>query len=282
MNKVKLFLNYAGYCFANEKHAIQGGENKPVKFNALYGLILHPEKGWILFDTGYAERFYDVTKNFPNKIYAKITKVFVKTEDEIQWQLNSFGIKVSDIKHVIISHFHADHIGGLKDFNNAQFYCSRPAYKQMKNMPSFLGVTKGILKDLIPADFDSRLRFIEDIALPNHDEIFGVKYDLWGDTSMYIYDLPGHAAGQIGMQVQTTKNNYFLVSDACWYKKSFEEMCPAHPITSIVFDSWKAYMSSLKKLHLLHIQSPQIIIVPTHCNETTSKLVSAKFDIDAL
>jgi glyoxylase-like metal-dependent hydrolase (beta-lactamase superfamily II) len=282
MKKVKLFLNYAGYCIANQKHAIQGGANKNMQFNALFALILHPEKGWILFDTGYSERFFTVTRNFPNSIYAYLTKVTVSSQDEIQAQLNHFGICASDVKHVIISHFHADHIGGTKDFENAHFYCSRAGYKQMKAIPSFLGVTKGILKGLLPDDFDDRVMIIEDIATKKQDNIFGVKYDMWGDESIILYDLSGHAAGQIGMHAQTENNEYFFVSDACWCKESFEKNRPAHPIVRLFFHSWKAYISNLNKLNIFHNQFPHIIIVPTHCNETTSKLVSDKYDLDAL
>ena len=36
--------------------------------------------------------------------------------NEIKNQLKSLGLETSDIKHIIISHFHADHIGGIKRF----------------------------------------------------------------------------------------------------------------------------------------------------------------------
>ena len=77
MNEVKLYLNYAGYCYAKESHAISNGSNLHIKFHALFGLIRHPQQGWILFDTGYTRRFYASTRKFPQSIYAGITKVVV-------------------------------------------------------------------------------------------------------------------------------------------------------------------------------------------------------------
>ena len=49
-----------------------------------------------------------------------ITKVVIEDHQELKNQLQSFGIKTNDINHIIISHFHADHIGGLQDFPNAK------------------------------------------------------------------------------------------------------------------------------------------------------------------
>ena len=77
MQAIKLYLNYAGHCFASAKHVVKGDEDEMIKFHALFALLHHPEKGWILFDTGYTSRFYESTKRYPNKIYANETKVVV-------------------------------------------------------------------------------------------------------------------------------------------------------------------------------------------------------------
>lgn len=282
MNKVKLYLNYAGYCYARENHAIKGGRNQKIKFHALFGLICHPEKGWILFDTGYTKRFYDATAGFPNKFYALITKVVVTENDEVKTQLQHFGLTTADIKHIILSHFHADHIGGLKDFEQATVYCSRPAYQQLKTTNSFFGFTKGILKSLLPANLGKNIKFIEECGLPVKDEIFGVIYDLFHDGHILIYPLPGHAAGQVGILLRTDKHSYFLIADACWLKKSYQELILPHPIVKLFFSSWKDFKTTLTNIHRFHKAYPETIIVPTHCYETTSLLVANQSGINEL
>lgn len=282
MKAVKLYLGYAGYCEAKENHSIRGGANKSIKFHALFGLIQHPKQGWILYDTGYTKRFYECTKHYPNKIYAQMTKVFVTEADEIKNQLKYFGLQPADIKHIIITHFHADHVAGLKDFDAATFYCSRAAFKQYKEISAFWAFSKAILKDLIPEDFEKRLKIIEDFATPLNDEIFGQKHDLFGDNSLLIYDLPGHAAGQIGVELKTQKQHYFLIADACWNKKSYEEMVLPPSIVRLFFDSWRDFKDSIQKVNLFHKKYPAITIVPTHCSATTSALVSTNYDLNAL
>lgn len=282
MKVVKLYLGYAGYCEAKESHSIRGGTNKSIKFQALFGLIQHPEQGWILYDTGYTKRFYECTKTYPNKIYANMTKVFVTEADEIKNQLKHFGLQTTDIKHVIVTHFHADHVAGLKDFDEATFYCSRAAFSQYNEISKFWAFSKAILKDLMPEDFEKRLKIIEDYGKLLNDDIFGQKYDLFGDGSLIIYDLPGHAAGQIGVELKTKKQQYFLIADACWNKKSYEEMLLPPSIVRLFFDSWRDFKDSLQKVNLFHKKFPDITIVPTHCSATTSALVSTNHDLDVL
>ena len=282
MKKCKLYLNYAGHCMAKANHAVNGDERINIKFHALYGLIQHPEMGWILFDTGYTERFYSATAYFPNKIYALITKVSIGNENELKQQLKRNGISAADIKHIIISHFHADHIGGLKDFEHASFYCSKLAYQQVKKTNKLFAFTKGILKDLIPHNIENRLFFIEDIGKKVSDGVFEYKYDLFNDDSIYIYHLPGHAAGQIGLQIETSKSNYFLIADACWNEKAYKHLAFPNPIVRTFFDSWSDYKNSILKIKAFHEKNPEVIIVPTHCEATTHKLIQPSFDLDAL
>ncbi len=282
MNKVRLYLGYAGHCYAKENYAIQGGRKQDIPFYALFGLIHHPLKGWILYDTGYTRRFYEATQHFPYSLYAHMTKVVVTEADEVKTQLRQFGMATTDIQHIILTHFHADHIGGLKDFPHATIYCSRLAYQQVLNISSFWGVTKGLLKSLLPDDLHSRIKLVEDCGRPVQDDIFGVTYDLFHDSCVRICALPGHAAGQIGVQLTTEQQKFFLISDACWLRKSYEDMTLPDPIVRLFFDSWKDFKTSLAKVHQFHLAHPMTLIIPTHCHDTNRLLVSKARQIQRL
>ena len=162
MIEVKLHLGYSGFCLAKEHHTIKGGGNIDVKFNALWALIQHPSKGYILFDTGYTQRFFKATKKYPNKLYANLTKVVLKESEEVKQQMKKNKIECKDIKHIVISHFHADHVGGLKDFENAQIHVSKAALDQVNKLPKLLAFSKGILKELLPNNLNSRVSIIEE------------------------------------------------------------------------------------------------------------------------
>jgi glyoxylase-like metal-dependent hydrolase (beta-lactamase superfamily II) len=282
MKKVKLYLNYAGYCVAKEKMAIRNGTGEIIKFHALWGLIKHPTQGFILFDTGYTDRFLSATKYFPSRIYYLATKVEIPKKEEIVNQLKAHQIAPDEIKHIVISHFHADHTGGLIDFPNATIYASSKALNYTLNLNKYSSFTKGVLKDLLPNDLKERTKCIDQICIRKQDEVFGVKYDLFGDESIYLVDLPGHAKGQLGMQLSTEKRNYFLVADAIWLKQSIEKKVLPNPIVRLFFDSWKDYKSTHEKIKIFHSRYPETLIVPTHCHQTTRDLVQPIINFDVL
>ena len=267
---------------ANKSDAIKGGLKQKVIFKSLWGIIKHPDKGFILFDTGYTDRFYKETKFYPNKIYAKLTQVTIKKEDEIKSQLNRHNIRVEDIQHIIISHFHADHIGGLRDFPNAIFYTTKSAFEQAIKIPNYRAFTKGILKGLLPDDIENRTVLIDEQSTPFQNDILGIKYDIFEDQSLYAVPLPGHAAGQIGILLETEKRAYFLIADAVWLKKSYEDMILPNSIVKLFFHNWSDFKVSLKKVHDFHQKYPDTIIIPTHCSETTDLLVNKDFDFNVL
>ncbi|MDA7578392.1 hypothetical protein N8692_02790, partial [Flavobacteriales bacterium] len=123
---------------------------------------------------------------------------------------------------------------------------------------------------------------IEDIATIKTDNIFDFSYDLFNDDSIIVYNLPGHAAGQIGVYIETQKNNYFLVSDSCWDERAYKLMLLPNPIVKLFFDSWDDYKSTLIKISEFSSTYPNVLIVPTHCSKTTSRLVSDKIDLNVL
>jgi len=88
------------------------------------------------------------------------------------------------------------------------------------------------------------------------------------DRTLIAVPLPGHAAGQIGLLFTDTQGHtYFLIADACWSSRAYRELIEPHPITQIIFDNMSEYRETLRKLHHLHQNHPEIRIVPAHCNE---------------
>ena len=259
----------AGYCLQNELCSIIKGKNKQTKFYAMFVLIKHEKYGNILFDTGYSNYLYEASKNFPYSIYAKITPVFIDKENSAKAQLEKLGIKPDEISYTIISHFHADHIAGLKDFNKTKFICLEEAYQNIKNKKGFSALKEGFLPDLLPDNFNKRLVFLENKIENSEFRPFNYYYDIFGDKSILAFDLSGHAKGQVGILVC----NKFFISDACWYSNSYKKNLPPPLWVRLLLGDNKKYLKTLDKLHKFYNNHPKIEIIPSHCNDFWSKYV---------
>jgi len=262
--KVSLSIRSSGHCLAYANHVVKGDPRKKIRFEATWAIIEHPSEGIILFDTGYTSRFHKATKKFPNSIYAKLTKVEVANEQEAKNQINP-----DLVKHIIISHLHADHVGGILDFPNAIYWTSDECLKEFQNLPKWKGFSKGLLHDLFPNNWGNNCKKFKSFNTIEH-VILGIGYDIFGDNSIVMFPLPGHAAGQHGALIQTNNGPVFLVADAFWDIRAITNNLGPNPIVRLFFDDWKAYNETLKRLQAFHESNPEIPLLASHCPKTAA------------
>jgi glyoxylase-like metal-dependent hydrolase (beta-lactamase superfamily II) len=262
--KTSLQLLQAGYCTQQEWIAIKGGRQKKIKFPATVGLIHHKDRGVILFDTGYSLRNYTETKGFALTTFAKLLPVYVTAKDTVVAQLEKLGIFPDEVKYIIVSHFHSDHVGGLKDFPKASFITLAESYEYTSKLSPFKAATKGIIQSLIPEDFEKRTTFLNKLS----DEFnnyslppFPVAHDLWGDGSIIIVPLEGHFRGQFGIVLDC---GCFLIADACWLKESYQQNIMPHWLAYRLMDDKVAFRENLNLIYKFHKSNPDIKIIPTH------------------
>lgn len=267
-------LKSAGFCYASKSHALRGAEKKDIRFFSTYGLIRHPEHGVILFDTGYSQRFFEYTKKFPYRIYQFLTKVTITPEEEVVNVLKSEGIQPEDVKYIILSHFHADHIGGLKDFADATFITGKTTYEAIKGKTGITAMKHGFVPMFLPDDFESRLRLIDIDKGTKLDKDLGKLVDVFGDGSILLCDLNGHAIGQLGAILNTNKGNVFLIADACWLEETYKKNWLPSPIVKLLFGSWNGFLNSIKKIQNYYKNNPKTVIIPCHCEATMIRFLN--------
>jgi len=280
-NGIKIKLFKAGYC-THPSFVIKPGSGiKPRKFPAGIALIKHPEQGYILFDVGYHPNFFTSTQSFPEKFYKMVTPCHLQDKERIVEQLKNEDIQHSDIQHLLLSHFHADHVAGIVDFPNTQIHCHPSGFDYMNQANRINRVRKGYLKKLLPDDIEQRLNYIKHFPLDLAQILdlpikkLGLNaFDLFNDGTIYIVNLPGHAAGQVGMLIRLTNAFIFLLADACWLIDGLRDKINQHWIANIISDNHKEYKDTLKKLRLCFDHcSNNITYVPSHCSETLDPLI---------
>jgi glyoxylase-like metal-dependent hydrolase (beta-lactamase superfamily II) len=269
-NGINIRLFTSGYCRANSRHVFPAEPSEVIPFQATWALIDHPVAGKILFDTGYSVRFYQYTRSFPNVVYRWITPVFHKDEESCLSQLEKLQIKPDEIKYIVISHFHADHTGGLKDFPKARIWCSKEALRYMLARNRLTSVLKGMLKSQIPDDISERTLFHDDGL--EKSELAGLSMRKWHEDIFFV-DLPGHFRGQIGLLLKNTNHgDILLCADAAWSVRSIRDRIYPSKLVSLISDSYREMKNTIDKLHNLRNVCPDIIIIPTHCDEAINLL----------
>ncbi|MDF3197291.1 MBL fold metallo-hydrolase [Pseudomonas sp. 1912-s] len=269
---VSLSVLRAGWCQHLECLADRGGRWAPTRFPALCGLIRHPDAGWILYDTGYAEHFFNATQALPERLYRSAVPVELPVKEQLLTQLRAFGIGPDDIRTVIISHFHSDHIAGLRDFPQAKFIALEADRKHIDSLRGhrWRATLGGHLPALLPDDFAARMTLADTCkkaALPDWMTPFHHGLDLLGDGSLLGVPLPGHSEGQLGLFMPDAQGRpVFLVADACWSVPACRAgRLPAPPALWFASHDAKQYRQTYSGLGELIRREPAVAVLPSHC-----------------
>ncbi len=263
--QVKIRLFTTGYTPISLHVAEYGGARKIVPFHAMFALIDHPEFGLTLFDTGYAPRFHDETSRWPYRAYSKITPVVTADQHSCVNVLRRASIDPNDVQRIVLSHFHADHVCGLKDFPNADVISTASAWRSVSGARGLSALRKAFLPGLMPSDLQDRLYLLPTFSDPGIGP-FQHCHDLFSDGSVRLISLPGHAKGQIGALLQSgTATRTFLVADSVWTRRTVTDNLPLTFAFRMLADNAKDAKTTLGNLYKFHQQFPDVDLAPTHC-----------------
>lgn len=270
-NAVQLHWLRVGHCRHPQCMAMRGGSWRSQTFPSLCALMVHPTAGALLFDTGYAPHFMHATTPWPERLYRLCTPVTLADEDCLVPQLARLGVQPEDVSRILISHFHADHIAGLRDFPRARFMALRADWQQVKAHGRWRGVLDGWLPALLPDAFEQRLDLVD--ACPQRDlpawmRPFTRAFDVLGDGSLLAVPLPGHSAGQMGLLLQHDGRPVLLSADACWSRTACAEGRLPAALTGLILHDRAAYRATFGGLQRLLQQETQLLVLPSHCEDS--------------
>ena len=181
MAKISVFS--VGYCTHPACVALKGSGFQSRCFPSR-AFLIETRDGYCLWDTGYASRFKEAVSHGVNRLYGWITPVFFDEVSSLSSQLASAGIALTDIRHVVMSHFHADHIAGIRDFPHAKLYCCSVGWDKHRKLSGISALRRGFLPELMPSDTESQLKFYQGLSckkLPSELSPFNKGWDLLGN-----------------------------------------------------------------------------------------------------
>lgn len=217
-------------------------------------LFEHQSGEKVLFDTGYSTSIY--SSGFQAAVYRRLLPPRVSEPDNIHNQLLADGIEPSTIGHVVLSHLHPDHIGGVQYFPESQFVMSSGAAEVLR-APK---LKDGFLRKLLPDWFGSAPKTVlNDRQLESKGNGLVEAYDLFDDESFLLTKLPGHARGQIGALVL---NKLMLAADGSWGKDLLDASFNTKVLAGLANYDMKAYRQTVRKLQ--EIQSAGVELCFSH------------------
>jgi glyoxylase-like metal-dependent hydrolase (beta-lactamase superfamily II) len=226
---------------APECLVLKGGGWRRLAIPVHYGIWRHPSEGHVLIDTGYAPRVTEGRSRMM-KIYNAMLSPRLLADQLPLPQLAARGVAREDVRTIVVTHFHADHIAGLKDFPNARFLASGAAWKALKAMTARQRLHHGVFMELLPDDFSARLVPFENYRATSLPGGLGAGFDLFSDASCLAVPLAGHALGHFGLLWPEPALLYAV--DTQWLWRAIAENRPPRGPARLVFHDWKAALAS--------------------------------------
>ena len=186
-------------------------------------LIEHP-KGLFLVDTGWARAMspngeFDKkaqVKSLGSRMLYEVNQGQVPLGECVDEQLAKMGIKTSDIDAVLLTHLDCDHANGIVQVADAKrFVVAADEVRFASKLTNRVRYNKDWWSMVTLDAFEWN-----DTHGPVHK-----SYDLLGDGSIQLINIPGHADGLFAVKVIGADGRFALLfSDGGYAAKSWKEM----------------------------------------------------------
>jgi glyoxylase-like metal-dependent hydrolase (beta-lactamase superfamily II) len=181
-----------------------------VKATTTWSVVRHPE-GVVVIDTGVAKAAIDDADSSWGTSEERIGVPLMARGQEVEARLASLGLGPGDVRYVVLTHLHGDHVGGNLDLPGATFVCQRAEYEYAL-APDIPSMAREYPPDQLAFD---RLRY---------ERIEG-DLDLFGDGAVQLLSTPGHTPGHQSVLLRLPGTGPVLVAgDAIWTQASLDEM----------------------------------------------------------
>jgi glyoxylase-like metal-dependent hydrolase (beta-lactamase superfamily II) len=215
----------------------------------------------VLVDTGETARVHE--RGYHPRwhpFYRRAVRFRVRPEDELGPQLRELGIAPADISHVVLTHLHTDHAGGLRHVVGCKTLVHGG---ELTRAQGIMGRLNGYLPHRWPNWWQPEpIRFIRSEAGP-----FEESADVTGSGEILVIPTPGHTPWHVSVLVQSAPS-VLLAGDTSYS----QDLLLENKVDGVSPDE-RVSRETLGRIRELARERP-LIYCPSHDPESANRLAN--------
>ncbi len=174
----------------------------------VYCLLVETSQGLVLVDTGFGTRDYQ-KPSAKMRFFLKYMGVPKKMEETALSQVSDLGYSPRDLKHIIQTHLHIDHAGGLADFPWANVHVFEQEYQAIQNPQGLMEFA------YVQEHWSHQPNWVShQLSGEKWFDFDAVKILETPEVDFWFIPLPGHTRGHCGIALGKPGNWLFHCGDA--------------------------------------------------------------------